>query len=116
MGFHVAFVTCDDYYYIFVVGMVLKLGDPLLDFLEGFAGDNLIHNHSTYSISVVDWRDCIVKLLTSGVPDGEFYIFIIMVGQLKILLQIAGIDGRGLIIVELISCVFEGHGSFAHST
>jgi hypothetical protein len=116
MGFHVAFVTCDDYYYIFVVGMVLKLGDPLLDFLEGFAGDNLIHNHSTYSISVVDWRDCIVKLLTSGVPDGEFYIFIIMVGQLKILLQIAGIDGRGLIIVELISRVFEGHGSFAHST
>lgn len=61
--------------------MVFKLGDPLLDFLEGFAGDDLIHNDSTYSISIVDWSDCIVKLLTSRVPDGEFNIFIIMVGQ-----------------------------------
>lgn len=116
MSLHVTFVSCDHDDDIFVISVVLELGDPLFNFVEGLAGDDLVDNDSSYSISVVDRGDCVVELLASGIPNGEFDVFIIVVGEFEVLLEIAGIDGGGLVIVELIPGVFESHGCFAHST
>jgi len=94
----IAFISCD-YNGCLRRQEFLQLLDPYVDLGPRLQVGDVIHYQSTFSALVVDLVECMISLLTGGVPDVELDLS--APSDLNSLTKTARIDGTYLLIIEV---------------
>lgn len=91
------------------LGQVLRqLVLPLFDFLEAVLVSHVVHDQGALAVAVVAHVQSVVPLLASRVPNREAHLRFAV--NRDFLLVEGGVDGRLLLLAELVLAVLDGEG------